>query len=80
MLQGKALDVYSRLSSVDAVNYDALKDALLTRYQLTEEGFRVKFRTSRQESGETASQFVVRLSNYLSRWMELGKVSEDFGG
>ena len=80
LLQGKALDVYSRLSPVDAVNYDALKDALLTRFQLTEEGFRVKFRTGRQESGETASQFVVRLSNYLSRWMELGKVPENYEG
>ena len=80
LLQGKALDVYSRLSSVDAVNYDALKDALLTRFQLTGEGLRVKFRTGRQESDETASQFVVRLSNYLSRWMELGKVPENYEG
>ena len=43
LLQGKALDVYSRLSADDALKYDALKEALLTRYQLTEEGFRVKF-------------------------------------
>ena len=52
----------------------------MTRFQLTEEGLRVKFRTGRQESGETASQFVFRLSNYLSRWMELGKVPENYEG
>ena len=40
LLQGKALDVYSRLSSTEATDYDKLCDALLKRYQLTEEGFR----------------------------------------
>ena len=80
LLQGKALDVYSRLSSEEATDYDKLSDALLKRYQLTEEGFRQKFRSSKQEIGETAGQFVVRLSNYLSRWMELGKVTENYAG
>ena len=67
LLQGKALDVYSRLFSTEALDYDKLCEALLKHYQLTEEGFRQKFRTSKQESGETAGQFAVRLSNYLSR-------------
>ena len=80
LLQGKALDVYSRLSSTDAIVYDTLKEALLKRYQLTEEGFRVKFRLSKQESGETANQFIVRLDNYLTRWMDLGKVDITFEG
>ena len=78
LLQGKALEVYSRLSAEDAVVYEKLRDALLKRYQLTEEGFRLKFRNSRQEMGETAGQFVIRLQNYLSGWMELGNVSETF--
>ena len=67
LLQGKALDVYSRLSSAEALDYDKLCDALLKRYQLTEEGFRQKFRTSKQEVRETAGEFVVRLTNYLCR-------------
>ena len=53
LLQGKALDVYSRLSVDDAINYDALKTSLLKRFQLTEEGFRGKFRSSKPETGET---------------------------
>ena len=80
LLQGKALDVYSRLSPEEAKNYEKLRDALLKRCQLTEEGFRQKFRTSKQETGETAGQFVIRLKNYLSRWMELGKIPESFEG
>ena len=78
--QGKALDVYSRLSSEEATDYDKSSDALLKRYQLTEEGFRQKFRSSKQEIGETAGQFVVKMSNYLSRWMELVKVKENYAG
>ena len=74
------MDVYSRLSADDANNYEKLSDALLKRYQLTEEGFRQKLRNSKQEVGETADQFVIRLKNYLSRWMELGKVTETFEG
>ena len=80
LLQGTALDVYSRLSSAEAINYDKLCDALLKRYQLTEEGFRQKFRTSAQDVGETAGKFVVRLNNYLSRWVELGQVSATYEG
>ena len=40
LVQGKALDVYSRLST-DALDHDKLKDALLKRFQLTEEGFKI---------------------------------------
>ena len=44
LLTGRALDVYSRLSDTAAVEYDQLKSALLKRYGLTEDGFRIRFR------------------------------------
>lgn len=69
-----------RLSAEEAINYVKLRDALLRRYQLTEEGSRQKFRISSQEVGETAGQFAIRLKNYLARWMELGNVPETFEG
>ena len=80
LVQGKALDVYSRLSPDDALNYDKLKDALLKRFQLTEEGFRSKFRNSKPETGETPPQFVSRLEEYLHRWMDLASVDESYDG
>ena len=80
LLQGKALDVYSRLSATEAIDYDKVSDGLLKRCQLTEESFRQKFRSSKQETSETAGQFGVRLSNYLSRWMETDKVPENYEG
>jgi len=42
LLTGKALD--DRLSDTDAVQYHQLKEALLKRYNLTEDDFRIKFR------------------------------------
>ena len=42
--------------------------------------FRLKFRRSTPEKGETASQFVTRLDSYLKRWMNLAKVEETYDG
>lgn len=48
------------------------------RYQLTEDGFRQKFKTSKQEPGETVGQLAVRLSNYLIRRMDIVKVQKTY--
>ncbi|MES9884609.1 MAG: DDE-type integrase/transposase/recombinase, partial [Sedimenticola sp.] len=80
LVQGKALDVYSRLSPDDALDYDIFKESLLKRFQLTEDGFRQKFRNSKLEVGETVPQFIIRLTDYLARWMELAKAPESFEG
>ena len=53
---------------------------MLKRYQLTEEGFRSKFRESQPEVGESPSQYIIRLSNYLTRWMKLAKAAETYDG
>ena len=42
-LTGKALDVYSRMSDEDANDYEKLKEALLIRYEYTEDGFKERF-------------------------------------
>lgn len=53
LLKGKALEVYSRLSETEARSYLGLKAALLRKYQLTVEGFRKQFYSSRREREET---------------------------
>ncbi|XP_061176104.1 uncharacterized protein LOC133185059 [Saccostrea echinata] len=80
LLRGRVLDVYALLPQEKALDYDALKTALLKRFEKTEDGFRQKFRKSRPEVGETFSQFVVRLGSYLDRWIELGRVDKTFEG
>ena len=78
LLTGKALEVYSRLSLEQANDYPVVKTSLLHRFQLTEEGFRLKFRNAKPEHGERYSQFVERLHSYLLRWMDLGDTPRTF--
>ena len=80
LLRGRALDVYSLLPQDKALDYAALKAALLKRFEKTEDGFRQQFRKCRPEKGETFEQFTVRLSSYLDRWLEMGGVTKSFAG
>ena len=48
-----------------------MKKALLTRYNYTEDGYRKRFREATPETEETPDQFVIRLKNYLAKWLEL---------
>ena len=75
LLTGRAMDVYTRMSDADA--NDKLKKALLTRYNYTEDGYRKRFREATPETEETPDQFVIRLKNYLAKWLELSGSSPD---
>ena len=78
LLTGKGLEVYTSMPPEQADDYPALKKAVLKRYQLTEEGFRLKFRDSKPERGETVFQFMARLVRYFSRWAEMAEVDGTF--
>ena len=49
LLKGKALDVFARLPPEDALDFDELKAALYKRFDMTEDGFRKRFRSSKPE-------------------------------
>ena len=78
LLRGSALQVYYKMSTEDSKDYSKLKEALLKRYRLTEAGFREKFRYSKPEENESFSQFVIRVSGYLDRWIELSKIEKSY--
>ncbi|XP_033733848.1 uncharacterized protein LOC117322984 [Pecten maximus] len=80
LLKGKALDVFSRLPVEQALKYEELKKALLRRFEKTEEGFRKAFHSARPESGETFSQFSLRLENYFERWVEMTGTQKTYEG
>ena len=80
LLKGRALDVYSMMPAEYASDYNKLKDALLKRYQLSSDGFKKRFRSAKPEAGETPSQFLTRIDNYLQRWIELAKVEKTYDG
>ncbi|XP_068697176.1 uncharacterized protein [Montipora foliosa] len=80
LLSGRALEVYSQLSEEAAQHYDRVKLALMKRYDLTEDGYRRKFRASKPEVDESPEQFIVRLERYLLRWLELSHIERSFEG
>ena len=80
LLSGRALEVYSRLSEESPKDYEKVKIALMKRHDLTEDGYRRKFRASKPEVDESPEQFIVRLDRYLLRWLELSNTARDFDG
>ena len=55
-----------------------IKDALLKNFDMTERGFRKKFRYSRPERSETFIQFSSRLCSYLNKLLTMAKVEKSF--
>ena len=62
----------------DAADYDKLNDALLKNFDMTERGFRKKFRYRRPESSDTFIQLSGRLCSYLNKWLTMAKVEKSF--
>lgn len=61
-------------------DYEILTDALLRRFNLTEERFKQKFRTAKPDVDETPAQFVTRLESCWMRWIDFENVEKDFDG
>ncbi|XP_062612822.1 uncharacterized protein LOC134274563 [Saccostrea cucullata] len=80
LLKGKALDVFARLPPDSALDFDELKKALMKRFDMTEDAFRKKFRSSKPDGSETFIQFSTRLESYMERWMELSKTVKTYEG
>ncbi|GFR73153.1 hypothetical protein ElyMa_002131200, partial [Elysia marginata] len=74
----RALDCYGRLSSEQAQDYDKVKQALMKRYDLTEDGYRRKFRSCKPAEGESPDMFIVRIVTYLDRWIELSRTEKSY--
>jgi hypothetical protein len=58
------------LPDKDSRNYDAIKTAILSRYELTAAAYREKFRNSSQLSDESFKEFAVRLVDFLRHWLQ----------
>ena len=76
LLTGKALNVYSGLSSEDARDYNKLRKALIQRYDFTEQGYRDRFREAKPEGQESPGQLIVRIRNYFDKWVKLSEVGK----
>ncbi|GFR80635.1 Gypsy retrotransposon integrase-like protein 1 [Elysia marginata] len=78
LLTGRALDCYGRLSSEQAQDYDKVKQALMKRYDLTEDGYRRKFRSCKPAEGESPDMFIVRIVTYLDSGIKLSRTEKSY--
>jgi hypothetical protein len=70
--------VFARLSPEIALDCKEIKQALLKRFDITEDGFRRKFRSSNPDGSETFMQFSSRIDSYLERWIELSGTNKAY--
>ena len=67
-LTGKAQQAYAALTPEDAKDYDAVRTAILRRYNINEETYRQRFRTLKPKPEESPQEFMTRLQDLGSRW------------
>lgn len=61
LLKGKAREVYTGLSEQEASRYDDLKAALLLKFEVSADSYRVQFWQARKESGDSYRRHVSNL-------------------
>ena len=71
LLTGTALSVLHGMNVEDSRDYDKLKTALLKRFRMTADGYRLRFRTAQPEDTENFDSFVNRLLKFFDRWIQL---------
>ena len=73
-LSGEPLKVFYTLSAGEADDYKKIKQALLKRFRLTEDGYQERFQKVKPEKDEDFSSFMNRTTQFFSRWTELAQV------
>ena len=78
VITGKAQKAYSALSVNEATNYDLVKKAILTAYELVPEAYRQKFRNLRKGDNQTYLEFAHEKEVYFERWCTSRTIGEDY--
>lgn len=69
-LTGKAQQAYATLSATNAGDYDAVKEAILIRYDISTETYRQRFRQAKQKTRETPRELATRLQDLAGKWLK----------
>ena len=67
-LTGKAQQAYAALSIDESQDYEALKAAILRRYNINEETYRRQFRSAKLKKEETPRELATRLRDLAKKW------------
>ncbi|XP_068105623.1 uncharacterized protein [Hyperolius riggenbachi] len=78
LLRYKALDAFAELPAEKDNDYAAIKDAIITKYQLTPEAYRKKFRAWQKKSSDSYRDVASSLLTTLRQWT-LGLTKGSYG-
>ena len=70
LLSGKAARIYTSLSPAIVADYTLLKKSLLKSFCKTPDGFRMDFRLTKIQPGETFELFGIQLGRSFDQWLE----------
>lgn len=75
-LTGKAQQAYAAMSSEQATHYEAVKKAILIRYDINQESYRQRLRTMARKEGESNRELTARLDDVngyrtVHQWIKL---------
>lgn len=68
-LTGKARSAFVLMDIRDSDDYDKVKEAILAKYEITDETYRRRFRSLKIEPEETPRELYVRLKDLVNRWL-----------
>ena len=74
---GKAREIYSQLSVVQASDYDYVKELILKGYELVPEAYRQRFRNCQKESNQIYVEFARKKEQLFDRWCNSKKVNQN---
>lgn len=77
LLPAEAAEILARLNAEEAECYQDVKRALLAKYKLSPEAFRLKFRKSVKKPNESYSEFAYRLASFQENWLKGADAFED---
>jgi phosphoenolpyruvate carboxylase len=68
LLTGKAQQAYAAVSADEAHNYVRIKEAVLRRYNISDEMYRQRFRSIQRREGEAYAELAICLRDWLNKW------------
>ncbi|KAL6465843.1 hypothetical protein MHYP_G00259760 [Metynnis hypsauchen] len=77
LLTGKARAAYVAMDSAEALDYEKLKDAIMAKFNINRETYRVSFRTTEGKGEESPRELYVRLRDLYQRWVQPQKRTKE---
>ena len=80
VLTGQTSDIFYSLPEEHQRDYDKVKNALLRKFSLTEEGLRKELFATTAKTTESPLLFMTRLDRTFQQWVDAAKITKSYDG